>query len=297
MRRLIKCVLSLLCSVSLLATATPCFVMAASVSEVDEEVVFSEYEFVTSIREMSDSELDAIALSDSEIQLIRSNAIEDEILARKQLSDAMLEEKYGYTYEDILILRAYEGERLEDNAELAAITGTLTISKPTVLTATTTRIGVKVVWSWDHSPVVCAIDVFAIYWDPTFGSQDGNMRIDMASSSHVVSYNIYNNLFDYEWDITQVSPNSAAKSTFDMLDQTGEGWAKKGTLTLYFNAAAGSAALTEIDFIFSYGHTILSISPSVSFPASGGISFGWTTDEADSRSGYINVSTRNWYDN
>ena len=246
---------------------------------------------------MSDSELDAVALSESEIEMIRSNTIEEEILARKQLSDEMLAERYGYTYDDIAILRAYNGEKLEENVALAAITGTLTISKPTVLTATSTRVGVKVVWSWDHSPVVCAIDVFAIYWDPTFGSQSGNMRIDMSSSSHVVSYNINNTYCDYEWDITQVSPNSAAKSTFDMLDQSGEGWAEEGTLRLYFDATAGSAALTEIDFIFAYGHTILSVSPSVSFPASGGISFGWTTDEADLRSGYINISTYKWYDN
>ena len=280
-----------------MVTAAPWFAMSVSASDIDDEVVFSEYEFITSIRAMSNSELDAVALSESEIQMIRSNAIENEILSRKQLSDAVLAEKYGYTYEDISVLRAYEGERLEDNVELAAITGTLTIAKPTVLTATTARIGVQVVWSWDHCPVVCATDVFAIYWDPTFGSQSGNMRIDISSSSHVVRYNVYDTYVNYEWDITQVSPNSAAKSEFGMEDRSGEGWAAKGTLKLYFSATSGSAALTEIDFIFAYGHTVLSVSPSVSFPASGGISFAWTTDEADNRSGYINVSTKMWYDN
>lgn len=297
MNRLLKCILSLICVFGLLVMASPCFAVSAVASETDDKVIVSEYEYITSIRAMSDSELEAAALSESEIQMIRSNVIEDEILARKQLSDAVLMEKYGYTYEDISILREYDGERLENNAELAAITGTLTISRPIVTIVTTTTIGVRVMWSWDHCPLMCATDVFAIYWEPSFGSQSGNMRIIIPNSSHTVTYNFYNTYFNRNWNITQVSPTSSAKSLFGMQDQTGEGWAEHGTLELYFEATAGSAALTEIDFIFAYGHTVLSASPSVSFPDGGGISFGFTTDEADTYSGYINVRTTKWYDN
>lgn len=297
MRRFLKCLLSFTCVLCLLLTAIPYFAVSASVQEADTEFVFSEYEFITTVRAMDDDELKDTSLTDSEIQMIRSNAIENKILERKQLSDSELAVKYGYTYDDIAILRSYNGERLENSAELAAITGTLTIARPTVLTATASRIGVQVVWTWDQCPFVNAEDVFAIYWDPTFGSQSGNMRINMTDSSHVVKYKHYTTSYNYNWDITQVSPNSAAKSNFGMQDKSGEAWAQQGTLRLYFDATAGSAALTSIDFIFAYGHTIISLSPSVSFPASGGISFGFATNEADRRSGYINVSSKSWYDN
>ena len=249
------------------------------------------------VREMGDDEIEATSLSASEVQMIRSNAVENELLARKELSDVELMSKYGYTYDEILILRGYSGGRLEDHIELAQITGTLTIAKPIVSIATSSRIDMQVTWSWDHCPVATANDVFAMYWDPTFGNQDGNMRININESSHTVNYNLYGSYVDFDIEIEQVSPNSAAKSTFSMLDQSTELWAEEGILDLRFDATSGSAALTEIDFIFAYGHTILSISPSVSFPASGGISFGPTTDEADNRSGYINVASGEWYDN
>lgn len=297
MKRNLKYVLSLLCAFALIITASPCFAITALAAEKDDNLVFSEYEYITSVREMSDDEIDAAALTVSEVQMLRSNAIEDELLARKELPDSELVSRYGYTYDEILILRGYNGGRIEEHPELAAITGTLTISKPTVLSATSSRIGVKVVWSWDHCPVVNANDVFAMYWDPTFGSKDGKMRINAADSTHTVRYNLYNTYVDFSREITQVSPNSAAKSVFSIQDQSGEAWAETGTLKLYFDATAGSAALTELDFIFAYGHAVLSVSPSVSFPASGGISFGVSTDDAGRRSGYITVASGKWYDN
>lgn len=236
-------------------------------------------------------------MSNEEIELIRSDVVEKELLARKEKSDAELMAHYGYDQSEIAILRSYNGGRLENNPELAAITGTLTIAKPTVLTATSTRIGVRVTWSWDHRPVVCANDVLAVYWSPTFGSSNGNMRINISDSSYTLTFNVYDAGYDISGSFTQVSPNSAAKAQFSMIDQSGDGWAECGTATLYFDATEGSAALTEMDIIFAYGHTVISVSPSVSFPASGGISFGLNTSEADRRSGYINVSRGTWTDN
>lgn len=129
-----KCIFSLICAFALIITAGPCFSVTASAAEMNDDLVFSEYEYITAVREMSDDEIESSALTASEAQMIRSNAIENEIMSRKELSDAELMSRYGYTYDEILILRNYNGGRLEDHAELAAITGTLTIAKPTVLT-------------------------------------------------------------------------------------------------------------------------------------------------------------------
>ena len=260
-------------------------------------IAFSEYEYITTIRTMSKEKLANSKLTSEEIALIKSDVIEKELLDRKAKSDAQLMACYGYDQNEIAILRSYTGGRLENHPELAAITGTLTIARPTVLTATSSRIGVRVNWSWDHRPVICANDVFAVYWSPTFGSSNGNMRINISDSSYTLTFNVYDVGYDISGSFTQVSPNSAAKAQFSMIDQSGDGWAECGSATLYFDATSGSAALTEMDFIFAYGHTVISVSPSVSFPASGGISFGVNTSEADRRSGYITVSSKTWSDN
>ncbi len=83
MKRNLKYVLSLLCAFALIITASPCFAITALAAEKDDNLVFSEYEYITSVREMSDDEIDAAALTVSEVQMLRSNAIEDELLARK----------------------------------------------------------------------------------------------------------------------------------------------------------------------------------------------------------------------
>lgn len=287
-----------LCALALLISMTPGLITHAAAAEVNTgDVVISEYEYITAIRTMSKEKLINSKLTNEEIELIKSDVIEKELLARKEKSDAELMAHYGYDQNEIAILRSYTGERLENNPELAAITGTLTIAKPTVLAATSSRIGVRITWSWDQRPAVCANDVFAVYWSPTFGSSNGNMRINISDSSYTLTFNVYNAGYDISGSFTQVSPNSAAKAQFSMIDQSGDGWAECGSATLYFDATSGSAALTEMDFIFAYGHTVISVSPSVSFPVSGGISFGWNTSEADRRSGYINVSSKTWTDN
>lgn len=219
------------------------------------------------------------------------------MLSRKEKTDTELALQYGYSEEDIALLREYDGESIQENVELAALTGTLTIRKPTVITATSSRVVVRVVWRWDHCPVVNATDVFAVYWDSTFGSLNGNMRINISDSYHTVTYNLYDTYFTQTQSFTQVSPYSAAKVEFPMQDVSGEAWANKGEARLYFEAAEGSAALTEMDMIFAYGHTLVLLSPSISFPVSGGISFGWRTDEADRRSGYVSVADKTWVNN
>lgn len=100
MKRNLKYVLSLLCAFALIITASPCFAITALAAEKDDNLVFSEYEYITSVREMSDDEIDAAALTVSEVQMLRSNAIEDELLARKELPDSELVSRYGYTYDE-----------------------------------------------------------------------------------------------------------------------------------------------------------------------------------------------------
>lgn len=49
MKRNLKYVLSLLCAFALIITASPCFAITALAAEKDDNLVFSEYEYITSV--------------------------------------------------------------------------------------------------------------------------------------------------------------------------------------------------------------------------------------------------------
>lgn len=241
-----------------------------------------------------------VDLSEKEKQKILSNEVENEILRRKNLSDEILASQYGYTDKEIAVLRSYKGGRLEDHEELRAITGKLTIGKATIHTSGPSTVTLTVRWNWDHCPVVTATDVFAIACRPTSGTQNGNLRLNTSKSKHEVWYNMLGTISRIEnFPIKNVDPCATAKSEF-LVSGHLEEWACHGELKLYFERTTGSADLTEVDFVFSYGHTCVGVSPSVSFDFSGaagiGISFGCNTSEACTRSGYVTIYDYWWHD-
>lgn len=262
-----------------------------------QDTVISEYDYIMLLRALPSEELDFLSSDSDKILLMRSNAPELELLSRKKKTDVELSQVYGYSENEIALLRAYHGESLESNPSLAALTGTLTISQVLATYVTSARVDMKVVWEWDHCPLIVAKDVLAICWNPTFGNSNGNMRLNITKSSHTVTYKVGSSgSYTETSKFTQVSLNSAAKVEFQMQGSR-DAWASKGLAVLYFEAVSGSAALTEMDMIFAYGHTVLSVSPSVSFPPSFGISFGANTSDAGRRSGYVSVERRVWVNN
>ena len=295
MMHIVKRVVSIICALVIFVSFSSISTQAAAPNTQD--VIVSEYDYIVLVRTMAPDELESLSLKSEQIQAMRSNSPELELLNRKEKTDAELSQVYGYNKNEISLLRTYHGENLESNPSLAALTGTLTISQITVALATSARVDMKVVWEWDHCPLVVAKDVLAICWSPTFGSSNGNMRLNITKSSHTVTYKVGSSgSYTETSKFTSVSLNSSAKVEFQM-EGPRDAWASKGLATLYFEAASGSAALTEMDMIFAYGHTVVSTSPSVSFPPSFSISFGLNTSDAGRRSGYVSVARRAWVDN
>lgn len=304
MKSILQRVISLFCSFAvLICMVVPCVAASNIPSKFNEngkDRVFSEYDYIVAIRKMDERELKNVDLSEKVKQKIRSNEVENEISRRKNLSDEILESQYGYTDKEIAVLRKYNGGRLEDHEELRAITGKLTIGSATIHTSGPSAVTLTVRWTWDHCPIVTARDVFAIAWRPTFGTQNGNLRLNTSKSKHEVWYNMLGRISRIEnFPIKNVDPCATAKSEFPVPGHLEE-WAYHGELILYFERTTGSANLTEVDFVFSYGHTCIGASPSVSFDSTGagiGISFGWNTSEACTRSGYVTIGDYWWHDN
>lgn len=92
-----------------------------------------------------ESELNVSTTSTQETNLIRSDAIENELLRRSKLST---EELYalGYDDEKISILRNYNGERIENVAELRGIFADMTASF-TKIYANTSYLCVRADWT------------------------------------------------------------------------------------------------------------------------------------------------------
>lgn len=297
MKQLRKRIVAVICACVMLFCCMPSNAYAAE-SISTGNINFSEYEYIVSARAMSKEQAMKAGITEEAYAILHSSAIEDELLLRKSKSDEELMAHYGYSAKEIQILRKYEGERLEENPSLAAVTGTLTITTPNVSTATSTTIYFWFDWSWDHKPVVNNTDILAINWSPTFGTQNGNMRIMSSYSKHYVKYTYMGLDVDTrQFSFEQIDATASIQQKFPMLYDLTDAWASWGEALVYLQATEGSAPLTSIDIVIVYGHATLVLSAGVSFPASGGISVSWGTDDACRKSGYIPISTGRWVNN
>ena len=270
-------------------------------SNLQEDAVFkySEYDAIVNLRTMEDWQLESMGIDDNGIEYIRSSAIEDELLYRKTRPIDELKNYYGYTDDEISILMNYNGEPLESNPELQALTATLTISKPQVMHAGSSVLHIQVAWQWDTLPLdnvePVYDDALAISWVPTFVG-GGNLRLDTSASKHIVTYT-FSPLYAYDRGVVQNELLSSAIAEFPM-KETGA-WAKKGLAMLYLIKTDGSGTLASVDMQFKYAHTMWGFDPSISFSFPAGISVNISegTTEADSRSGYVDIDDGVWVDN
>lgn len=315
MKRVFRTILSLaIVFIFLISAVLPSLSVSAKDSQDCEKMVFSEYDYIVGIRKMNDSEQKKLDIPDDKKEKILSNGVENEILARKELSDKVLSEYYNYTEDEIAILRKYDGGRLEDHPELRAITGKLTFQTPYLQqcysnknknsSGYTSKVRITFSWEWDHCPLICCKDVVGICWDATFGNENGNMRVNRSQSTHVVYYADYPG-YQLGWypkylSVTQVQANHAVKSEFKMCNDAEDGdWAKHGDFILQLDSVEGSGRLTAVDFVVGYGHTVLGFTPGISFDYGGpgiGISFGPSTSETI-LSGYVSIAKGKWINN
>ena len=148
----------------------------------------NEYDYIVGIREAAKNAKSIAGISTEEVEYITSDAIEKELLYRASLSDKTLKEQYCYTDDVIEALREYDGERLESNAELRALTATLSASLGE-LVRSETRMGIIYTWMWDYKPLVRFTDYAAMSWDGTYeNGGTNNMLFDQYTSFATVNY-------------------------------------------------------------------------------------------------------------
>lgn len=238
----------------------------------------NEYDYIVQIRAARKNNLTIANMSEEEIKYITSDAIESELAYRATLPTEVLNDQYCYSDEAIGILRTYEGERIEDNPELRAVTATLSTGIGE-LVKSGTRMGVVYSWSWDYKPLVLLTDYAAMSWEGTYaGGRNNNMAFDSNTSFSTVNY-YYTNAnqrqlnFDFESD--NLYHGAAISFPAEKYINTLYYWAKYGSIFVYTDLVNQSSGprIYEFNAHAEFAHYTVGLGAGVSFPAGISISF------------------------
>lgn len=243
-------------------------------------VTISEYDVYVSTRTATKEQLARSNVNSQTVAVIKSDAIENELMRLSKLSTEDLSQ-LGYNAGQITLLHNYSGERIETNPSLRGIFADMTCDFYKS-SASTSSLAVKVVWEWTNVPLLAGVaikDIIGIRWQGTNTSgQPLNLALNTSGSSCKISY--YSRSGSYKSQssvsISTDDPYGHAYAKIPMSAGTGDAdgdyYAKKGTLITKVDRT-GTNSIKEAAFVFGYGHTIISVSPSLSLPASFGIGF------------------------
>lgn len=255
-----------------------------SMMQVLEKETTNEYDYIVEIRDAKKNAKAIANVSEEEVEYITSDAIESELLYRSTLPTEVLKDQYCYSDEAIDVLRDYNGEKLEENPELRAVTATLSAALGE-LVKSDTRMGVIYTWSWDSKPLVLFTDYAAMSWEGTYtNGKTNNMALDLRTSFSTVNY-YYSNTnqkqleFDFESD--NLYHGAAISFPAEKYINTWYYWAKYGSIFAYTDLVDQSATgprLYELNTHAEFAHYIVGLNAGVSFPAGISISFSGSKD-------------------
>ena len=192
-------------------------------------------------------------------------------LDRAKMEDEVLIKYYGYTQEQINILKKYDGSPIENNPQLAKASATLTASMSSG-TCTNSMLTVYIIWRWSNAPLLSGpgiTDRVAIRWA---GSATSGSSINLSASTAEIIINYhYNGAYVYSQTVPSTIIDQYSKAETPVLMDNGRGTALVGKQTLVVQKI-GSLPIKEASISFMYGHCQIGISPSFSYPVSFGIS-------------------------
>lgn len=248
-----------------------------------EKDATNEYDYIVEIRAARKNNLAIANMPKEKVEYITSDAIESELAYRAMLSTDVLKDQYCYSDEAIEILRTYEGERIENNPELRAVTATLSTALGE-LVRSNTRMGVIYTWSWDCKPLVLWTDYAAMSWEGTYvNGGNNNMSFDPKTSFSTVNY-YYTSTQQEQESPEFISDNlyhgAAIRFPAEKYINAWYYWAKYGSLFVYTDLVNKSSGplLYELNTHAEFAHYTLGVGSGVSFPAGIAISFSGVKD-------------------
>lgn len=278
---------------SLVMCLSLCLPVAAVTNEGDNSVsqsyTASEYDILISLKEEKEAlrDMPATLAVDEEraeyLEELQSFNPEEAIMeVASQPYDVL--RRQGYSAEQIAILKAYDGGPIENNPQLSRALGELWA---TILRQSYSNHGAEArfSWKWTTKPIITGVfdDIVSCAWR---GVNQDNEEVVMSfvSSSSECEVEYVTDMgatVDYvEYEINDKDPNRNAEVKFALSHNNG--YAKEGYFDVCIEEEVIVNELATATFIFAYGHTNFTISPSISVSGSGpslGLSCGIGTDE------------------
>lgn len=248
-----------------------------------EKDVTNEYDYIVEIRAARKNGLAIENISKEKVEYITSDAIESELAYRAMLPTEVLKDQYCYSDEAIEILHTYDGERIEDNPELRAVTATLSAAIGE-LVRSDTRMGVIYTWSWDSKPLVLWTDYAAMSWEGTYeNGKSNNMAFDPKTSFSTVNYwysNANQEQLKFEFESDNLYHGAAISFPAEKYINAWYYWAKYGSIFVYTDLVNQSSGprLHELNTHAEFAHYTIGLGAGVSFPAGLSISFSGAKD-------------------
>lgn len=189
-------------------------------------------------------------------------SVEEILLERAQLPTDVLTTKYGYSNEDIAILKSYDGSPIEDNPQLRGIFADLH-GYLYRMDYNDHGVTVRFSWNWEGMPVTTQTDVVTCAWVGV-NSKNGPhaLRFVDEESSFNVDYYTFpiaiTGATEFAtrtpYDINDSDVNSHVSAEFPMVYHGGNIWAQKGYMDVTLEEPVATNDLEYSTVVFAYGH-------------------------------------------
>lgn len=249
---------------------TICFAQASSAEANATVYIVNEEEQINSLKAMTDEELLSEGFSAENIQEIRDFDYFEALSERAQLPDETLI-LYGYTSNEIEELRQYIA--CGGKARKTISSSTLTLTLRPIRNTAGKSVTFRVTWEWSHRPIIQFIDTVGVAWTTSNGSGSYYFKSENTNDLLHLTYT--------KVDSSAVGPETVNETmSWNNEGVTATSISQKfgiGTSVGYF-MFSGYADFTiectlgyveEFYIDCAYGHSVVSISPSLTVNRSG----------------------------
>ena len=228
-----------------------------------------------------------------ELSAIQSASIEWVIQQRAERPEKELQ-ALGYSEEKISILKEYDGGPLAQNPQLRGVFADLT-GRLYVRTAGSMTMSILFTWTWSNPPVLCGYAVTDIVTCAFSGTNNQNLPCNLVISEAGTSCTI----IYYDWETGEfertehieigiINPKQHIEAKF-AIGYEGKPYettacAKSGNIIVAVKEDKCVNNLYSTTFSIGYGHTVFTVSPSISLSVGTaigggvGLSFGLGTE-------------------
>ena len=245
-----------------------------------EAYIVNEFDYIQTLTQLSDTELEELALEPAEVQVIVGEfyvALDE----RSEMTNTQLA-SMGYTPEEIELLQKYAAGEELSVSEYRAIAGTCTgdIIKGTTGTKMFTF---SYIWEWDHQPLIYLTDSAAMAWqaiDPQGYAVDAPMKsytsvINYCSGTAVLATKTGEREANLDFNGINISFPVTQFMIYGGMEVTT--YAKSGRIEVSISLAAGiDNTISYIKVAGLYAHTTVGVgAPSMGL-SSGGIDISFS---------------------